>query len=158
MVSEKMLSMNPSIEKGVRAVVMSYAEAWNHHDMRALSELFTDDADWINIVGMYWRGKTGLVKAHDVFHRTIFRTMEIGVTDIGIRAITPDVTAAVIGLRAGEYTTPDGKQRSATLDRLSLILVNHDGEWKITHGHNTVVDPNAAPYDPVNSGWNSEDR
>ncbi len=84
--------------------------------------------------------------------------MEIGVTDIGIRAITPDVAAAVIALNAGAYTTPDGKQQNATLDRLSLILVNRNGEWRIAHGHNTVVDPSAVPFDPVNSGWNGEAR
>ena len=111
-----------------------------------------------NIVGMHWRGKAGIVKGHDVFHRTIFQQMEIGVTDISIGAITPDVAAAVIALKAGAYTTPDGKQQNATLDRLSLILVNRNGEWKIAHGHNTVVDPAAVPFDPVNSGWNGEAR
>src|SRR5258708_6275319 len=37
-------------------------------------------------------------------------------------------------------------------------VVAHPGEVRrrveITHGHNTVVDPNAQPFDPVNSGWN----
>jgi hypothetical protein len=27
--------------------------------------------------------------------------------------------------------------------------------WRITHGHNTVVDPKAQPFDPVNSGWSN---
>jgi uncharacterized protein (TIGR02246 family) len=158
MASANTLAMNASDERNIRAVATAYAEAWNHHDMRTLAELFTDDADWINIVGMHWRGKAAIVKAHDVFHRTIFQKMEISVTDIGIRAITSDVAATVIALKAGEYTTPDGKQQNATLDRLSLILVNRNGEWRIAHGHNTVVDPTAAPFDPVNSDWNGEVR
>jgi uncharacterized protein (TIGR02246 family) len=158
MASANTLAMNASDERNIRAVATAYAEAWNHHDMRTLAELFTDDADWINIVGMHWRGKAAIVKAHDVFHRTIFQKMEIGVADIGIRAITSDVAATVIALKAGEYTTPDGKQQNATLDRLSLILVNRNGEWRIAHGHNTVVDPTAAPFDPVSSDWNGEGR
>jgi uncharacterized protein (TIGR02246 family) len=152
------LTINASEEGNIRAVVTAYAEAWNHHDMGTLAELFTDDADWINIVGMHWRGKAAIGKAHDVFHRTIFQKMEIEVTDIGIRAITSDVAATVIALKAGEYTTPNGRQQNATLDRLSLIIVNQHGKWRIAHGHNTVVDPNAAPFDPVNSDWNGKDR
>jgi len=158
MASANTLAMNASDERDIRAVATAYAEAWNHHDMGTLAELFTDDADWINIVGMHWRGKAAIVKAHDVFHRTIFQKMEIGVTDIGIRAITSDVAATVIALKAGEYTTPDGKQQNATLDRPSLIFVNRNGEWRIAHGHNTVVDPTAAPFDPVNSDWDGEGR
>jgi hypothetical protein len=38
----------------------------------------------------------------------------------------------------------------------SLILVKREGGWRITHGHNTVVDPNAQPFDPVNDGWNGQ--
>src|SRR5260370_13866020 len=101
---------------------------------------------------MHWRGKAGIVKAIDVFHRTIFQKMEIGVTDIGIRAITPDVAAAVIALNAGAYTTPDGKQQNATLDRLSLILVTRNGEWRIASRDNTVVDPSAVPFPPATTG------
>ena len=152
------LAMNALDERNIRGMVTVYAGAWNRHDMGTLAELFTDDADWINIVGMHWRGKAAIVKAHDVYHRTIFQKMEIGATDIGIRAITSDVAAAVIALKAGEYTTPNGRQQNATLDRLSLILVNQNGKWRIAHGHNTVVDPNAARFDPVNNDWNGEDR
>ena len=139
-------------------LVDSVLESWNHHRMADHNAAFTADANFINVVGMHWRGRAAIVKAHDVFHRTIFQKMEIGVTDIGIRPITSDVAATVIALKAGEYTTPNGKQQNATLDRLSLILVNQDGKWKIAHGQNTVVDPNAAPFDPVNSDWNGEGR
>jgi hypothetical protein len=29
-------------------------------------------------------------------------------------------------------------------------------EWKIVHAQNTVVDPAAQPFDPINSDWNGE--
>src|SRR5260370_41172285 len=86
MTSANTLAMNAADENNIRTVARAYAGAWNHHDMKALARLFTDEAEWVNIVGMYWRGKTGLVKAIDVFHRTIFQKMETGLTDIGDRA------------------------------------------------------------------------
>jgi len=57
-------------------------------------------------------------------------------------------------LKMGELTTPEGELRPAAEDRLSLIFVKREGGWKITHGHNTVIDPNAQPFDPINSSWN----
>ena len=123
-----------------------------------MSLLFTDDADWINIVGMHWRGKTDILKAYDVFWQTIFQKMEITMTDVTIRSIASDVAVAVVALQASEYTTPDGKQQPATQDRLSVILANREGEWKIVHAQNTVVDPTAQPFDPINGDWSGERR
>jgi uncharacterized protein (TIGR02246 family) len=146
-------AINASDQEEIRAVVMGFFKAWNRHDMKAFAELFSDDADWINIVGMHWRGKKAVVKAHEVFHRTIFRNTDMTPTGVGIRVVTSEVAIAVVTLKAGEFTAPDGKQMAGTQDRLSVILVKGEGGWRITHGHNTVVDPSAQPFDPVNSGW-----
>jgi uncharacterized protein (TIGR02246 family) len=100
--------------------VVTGFEAWNHHDMKAFAELITDDADWIDIVGMHWREKAAVVKAHEVFHRTIFQNTEMTPTDVGIRAATSDVAVAVVALKAGDFTQ----------DRLSLILVKCEGGWR----------------------------
>jgi uncharacterized protein (TIGR02246 family) len=45
-----------SDEQSVRQVATANEQAWNKHDMDALAPLFTDDAEWVNIVGMWWRG------------------------------------------------------------------------------------------------------
>lgn len=37
-------------------------------------------------------------------------------------------------------------------------FVEFYGRWLIAHGHNTVVDPAAQPFDPVNTGWSGESR
>jgi uncharacterized protein (TIGR02246 family) len=149
------LAMSVADEHKIRAVLLAYGEAWNRHDMSSMRQLFTDDADWINIVGMHWRGKSAVLTAYDAFWRTIFQKMEITVTDVAIRAIASDIAVAVVALRASEFTTPDGKLRPATQDRLSVILANREGEWRIVHGQNTVVDPTAQPFDPINSDWST---
>jgi uncharacterized protein (TIGR02246 family) len=49
--------------------------------MKALAELFVDDAHWINIVGMHWPGKPAVVAGHAAYHRTFFRTTAIEMAD-----------------------------------------------------------------------------
>ncbi len=46
MTSANTLAMNAADENNIRTVARAYAEAWNHHDMKALAGLFTDDAEW----------------------------------------------------------------------------------------------------------------
>jgi uncharacterized protein (TIGR02246 family) len=103
---------------------------------------------------MHWRDKVAVVKGHEIFHRTIFQKTELALVHIEIRPIAADVAAAVVIAKV--VTTPDGTLRSGTQDRLSFILTRRNGRWQITHGHNTVIDPTAQPFDPVNSGWTGE--
>src|SRR2546429_275985 len=115
-------AIDASDQEEIRAVAMQFFEAWSHHDMKAFAGLFTDDADWINIVGMHWRGN-----AHEMFHRTIFQKTEMTPTEVGIRGAASDVAVAVVTLKAGDFTTPDGELRKGTQDRLSLVLVKRAG-------------------------------
>ena len=45
-------------EAQIRNVVQTQQqEAWNRHDAKAYSDLFTQDADLINVVGWWWKGR-----------------------------------------------------------------------------------------------------
>jgi uncharacterized protein (TIGR02246 family) len=145
-------------EQAIQAVLHGYCNAWNRHDMKALAELFTDDAHWVNIVGMHWPGKKAVVGAHEAYHCTFFQTTDIDLADVQIRVLAPDVAAAVVLLNVGSFTPPDGIPRPKADNRLSLILTKHDGQWRIAHGHNTVIDPGAQRFDPVKTGWPNERR
>ena len=41
----------------IHAALGGIQSAWNHHDMTAFVSYMTDDVEWVNIVGMCWRGK-----------------------------------------------------------------------------------------------------
>ena len=43
-------------ESAVRALVNEFANTWNRHDMNAMQDLDTEDVEWVNVVGHYWRG------------------------------------------------------------------------------------------------------
>jgi hypothetical protein len=72
------------------------------------------------------------------------------ITDVAIRAATSDVTATVVTLKMGAFTTPERELRAESLDNLSLTPLKCEAGWRITNGHNTVVDPRAQPFDPLN--------
>ena len=143
---------SPPDEQAIRTVVAEYGTAWNRHDMGAMAKLFTDDAHWVNIVGWHWPGKAAVVTGHETIHRTFFQKTDIELADVEVRAIAPDVAAALVLLKVGPFTPPDGVRRPESEDRLSLVLTKRNGRWRITHGHNTVIDPRAKPFDPVKSG------
>jgi|SRR5579862_1916913 len=144
-------TLSKADENAIRAIVIAVPEALDHKDMKAYAELFADDADWINVVGMHWTGKAAVVKAHAVYLKTVFRDGGMSTGDMSIRAVTPDVAIVVVTeINNGGGILPDGSKAPPGSGRLTYVLVKRDGNWKITHGHNTSIDPKAQPFDPIN--------
>jgi uncharacterized protein (TIGR02246 family) len=139
-------------EQSVRHVVAAYRDAWNRHDARAIGALFAGDIEWINIVGMWWRGSSDVELAHRRIHETIFENTPFEIEACSVRFLTSDIAIAVVTLSMGGFAVPEGGQRPPGKDRLSLVMRKRDGAWTIAHGHNTPIDPRAAPFDPVNAG------
>ena len=146
---ETIMSITPAEESAIRKTVREMEDAWNRHDMRAYADLLTEDVDWVNIVGMWWQGKTDVYKAHEAFHKTIFRNVSVHVEHVLVRKLTPDVAVAVCTESVDAFTTPSGQNRPKSQDRLSLILKKTGNQWLICHAHNTVIDAEAANSNPV---------
>ncbi len=137
-------------EAAVRAVMDHMREAWGKHDMRTWTSYMTDDVQWVNIVGMWWRGKDEVFRAHDAFHRTIFKDRSFPPPDtVVLRHVAPDTVIANIEGMTGAFTSPDGHFRPAARNVLTEVFVKRDGRWLLTAGQNTVVDEAAGKSNPV---------
>ncbi|MGK9232137.1 SgcJ/EcaC family oxidoreductase [Inquilinus limosus] len=55
-------------------VPAAFIAAWNRHDMAALAALFAEDADFVNVVGLWWRSRAEIEAAHAATHATSSRT------------------------------------------------------------------------------------
>lgn len=49
---------------------IAFAAAWNEADAGSLAELFAEDADFVNVVALWWRTRTQIQDNHaDGFRR-----------------------------------------------------------------------------------------
>ena len=146
-------------EAGMRAAVMAFQEAWNNHDMKAMGDVFTEDADLINVVGTRWQGRANIVKALGVFHRQMFKNEQIHLGQITIRSITPNVAVAVaVQTGSGEMVLPDGlgPRKPVGEQPDTFVVIKREGIWKVAHGQNTTVNADAQAFDPIKTNWNGE--
>jgi len=133
----------------IEAMVKSLLAAWNATDADAYAAHFWPDASWVNVVGMHWRGRDQVAFAHRLFLSTIFKDCKQTLVSTEARAIAPGVALAVVTMIQDAYTTPDGNRMPQAHDRLTLTAVQRDGRWLLIHGHNTIINPQAANNDPV---------
>lgn len=139
----------PEDEASITVLIQAFERIWNEHEICKLEALFTPDADWINIVGMWWRGRAQIIRALDTFHRSIFRSHNMRLVDVDIRMITSEVAIATETQSTDAFKTPDGNEIREGLNRLTFVLTKRDGSWLIASGHNTVIDMDAQRNNPI---------
>ena len=50
-------AVSPEDATAIRAILDRQGDAWNRHDMDAFVAETMPDLDWINVVGMHWKGR-----------------------------------------------------------------------------------------------------
>ena len=133
----------------IKAVLSSMQTAWNHHDMKSFCSYMTEDVEWVNVVGMWWRGKPQVFKAHDNMHKGMFKDRDLHEPEtLTMRGIASGVVVVTQIIPADGYTTPDGFKVPPSRNVLTETFVHRGGSWLIAEGHNTVIDERAQANDP----------
>jgi uncharacterized protein (TIGR02246 family) len=136
-------------EERVGATIRTFETGWNRHDMEIMFQAFTPDVEWVNVVGMWWRGLDNVKRAHRAMHDTFFINTPFTIDEIHVRFVTQDTAVAVVRWNKGSSVPPDGQLRPAEKDVMSLVLVRHAGRWLITAGHNTTIEEEAQQFNPI---------
>ena len=85
----------------------AFAENLNAHDPAALGELFTEDAEFVNILGMRMRQREGVVKGHAWAFAGPLRGRRIRFDQVDELQVTDDVTVLhAHGIRERERDAP----------------------------------------------------
>src|SRR5215210_9580635 len=76
-----------AINKQVDAMIYS----WNNHNYDDLKNYTTENIDWVNVVGMWWKGRKESQYAHQFYHNTFLQKSVAEKKSVAIRFITEDV-------------------------------------------------------------------
>jgi uncharacterized protein (TIGR02246 family) len=117
-----------SNEQAVRKVLASFDEAFNRHDAAAASALFTDDAEFVNVAGMWWCGRAEIRRGSAFVLANIFQNTRLQTDAVSVRFPTRDTAAAVVTQHTvGVFVVPDGTRVASTNNRLTYFLVKKKG-------------------------------
>ncbi len=90
-------STAPTDEAAIRGVEDQQASAWNRHNAGDYANLFAENADVVNALGWWWRGRAEIEgKLSDAF-AWVFRDSTLTIEEVHIRFLDP--TTAVVHVR-----------------------------------------------------------
>jgi uncharacterized protein (TIGR02246 family) len=108
----------------VVAVISVLTESWNRHDMTAYAAQFTGDADFVNVVGMHWRGLREIEAQHARLHRIVFRNSTLRDLNRSVRFHGPGVARAHVGWEmTGHESLPGWQMPETRRGVLTAVLV-----------------------------------
>jgi uncharacterized protein (TIGR02246 family) len=134
--SEKAMS-SPIAE--VTQVVQAFADCWNRHDMKAFARLFAADAEFVNVVGLWWKGRDEIEKAHELMHATMFRKSRLTMANSSIRFPLEGIAIARSRWALEGHVSPEDAPLPARKGVLLNVLRRGPAEWSIIDSQNTDI-------------------
>lgn len=123
----------------VTPVVQAFADCWNRHDMNAFADLFAPDAEFVNVVGLWWKGRAEIKAAHEFTHQTLFKNSRLTFAEVTTRFPTPQIAIARCRWNLAGHVTPEGAPLPERTGVLLNVLQQQGGKWLIIDSQNTDI-------------------
>ena len=139
-----------SHEEGIQQVLNGFTDGWNRHDAKTFSEIFTEDADFTNVMGMRRHGRTAIEEIHAPGFKGIWAFSTLTITEYKIRLIKPDVAAVDAWWELTGLKKQDGSDAAGRTGLLNFIMTKNKDSWFILVMHNMDL-PGSSPQSCVAS-------
>ena len=120
----------------------AFAAAWAARDADALAALFARDADFVNVVGIWWEDRAAIRNAHAYGLTTFFAQSRLTVGRVKLRRLG---NIAIVNARlilTGQ-TAPDGTPAGPRTTIATAVLEETPQGWLCVAFQNTDIVPGA---------------
>ena len=123
-------------EEPILKVLSDFTDAWNKKDAKAFASIFSEDADFTNVIGKSAHGRNEIEKFHEPGFKTKWKTSYQKITKSKVRFIKPDVAAVDAWWELSGLKNADGQDMPQRKGLLNLIMTRNGDTWLITVMHN----------------------
>jgi uncharacterized protein (TIGR02246 family) len=126
-------------ENAIREIQARWDDAWNRHDVKALSSLVAEDVRFVNVAGVVLTGRGEFEALQLRTHAMQFKESVRTVSGTAIKFLTSDIAVAHVrwGMRGDK--DPDGTTRQPRNGVMMQVLMKRDGKWLVVAAQNTNV-------------------
>ncbi len=133
-------------------IAPAVADCWNGRDAEGFAALFAEDADFVNVVGLWWRKRRDIARAHAYGFERIFRHAEMEILEQRVRPLGEGHCVLHLRWRLSGQTTLEGEQAGVRQGVFILVAEQTDRGWQIVAAQNTDIIAGAETYISAESG------
>lgn len=121
-----------------------FGDAWDRRDADAIAALFADDADFINVVGLWWTSRLSIERSHRMGFERIFGRSTLTLDSIGERRLGESAAVVTVKWTLEGQLDPEGDPADTRVGIMSFVAAKlADGSWLAVHAQNTDAPFNA---------------
>lgn len=123
-------------------IPQQFVEAWNRRDAASIAELFAEDAEFVNVTGLWWHSRKAIEKAHAYGLKVIFKNSTLSIRKLQVKYIHPEI--AVVHARmllVGQAATPGTSTPGERQTLFSFVVQQTAAGWLCVSAHNTDIVP-----------------
>ena len=121
----------------IHGIERAWCEAWNAHDVKALTALLLPDVDFVTVTGKWLHGREEFFDHTKRLHETQFRNSIHSIARTDIRFLSPGLAVAHVRWGLKGDTDPDGTPRKPRTGIFTQVLRKSAGKWLILASQNT---------------------
>ena len=122
-------------------IIPAFIAAWDSRDGDQIAALFTPDADFVNVTGLWWHGRAAIAKPHDYALNSFFADSHLRAGRTETRPLGPDAAIVRSRLTLSGQTAPDGRTAGDRQTILTFVLQRQTDGWLAVSAQNTDVVP-----------------
>lgn len=142
-------------------IAEQFVTAWNQYDAEQLAALFVEDADFVNVTGLWWHDKEAIYQAHDYGLRVIFNQSHLELKRIKVRYLTDTIATVHARIRLSNQTALSITEAPQIRNTLFLFVTQKiDDCWfcvaaqnvEVQSGKETFIKKEDGSFEAVNYG------
>ncbi|MDZ7805876.1 MAG: SgcJ/EcaC family oxidoreductase [Gracilimonas sp.] len=121
-----------------------FIEAWMLRDADYLASLFTEDAEFVNVVGLWWHNRDDITQAHAYGFDKIFGNSDLRLMETTVKHLSDDIAVVHARMRL-KNQTPSKKDETPSIRQniFSFVVKKLGDKWICKSAHNTDIIPGA---------------
>ncbi len=133
----------PSLDTPERIPAV-FVEAWNARDPVTLASVFDEDAEFVNVTGLWWHDRAAIQRAHAYGLKHIFGDSELRIVRRTVKWLRDDVAVVHAKMRLTGQTPVAGVEAPGPRQTIFFFVVHRTPRgWRCAAAHNTDVVPAA---------------
>ena len=123
-------------EEAIRRIEQTWDAAWNRHDAKALAALLSEDIDFVNVTGAWFKGRSEFEKRMLETHQGAFKNSKRTTLDTSVKFLTPEIAVVHARWEMSGLDNADGTLRQPWRGIITRVVRKMDDNWVVVAAHN----------------------
>ena len=85
-----------------------FVEAWNNRDADTIASLFDEDAEFVNVVGLWWHDRESIRRAHAYGLERIFDRSTLRLAAVKVKSLSKGIAVVHARMTLSDQTSVGG--------------------------------------------------